>query len=101
MGLLTLAVSLPALKPPSCGPNVKEENRGLKASTFQQAFFFALYVIALGNGGQRQLGNGLRDSNYWTRIRYLVLVTSVEGSGSSTGGPNPESTGDFRLEVPC
>ncbi|OWM63555.1 protein NRT1/ PTR FAMILY 5.2-like [Punica granatum] len=54
IGLLTLTASLPALKPPSCPTNIKKENCKLKASAFQQAFFFlALYVIALGNGGTK------------------------------------------------
>lgn len=54
MGLLTMAVSLPSLKPPTCAANVKEDECILKPSAFQQAvFFFALYVIALGNGGTK------------------------------------------------
>ncbi|MFS7916487.1 putative proton-dependent oligopeptide transporter family, MFS transporter superfamily [Helianthus anomalus] len=50
MSLLTLAVSLPGLKPPSCdsGTNCK------KASTLQLAVFFgALYTLAVGTGGTK------------------------------------------------
>ncbi|KAI6673505.1 hypothetical protein NL676_001411 [Syzygium grande] len=54
MILLTLSVSLPSLSPPSCGPGVKEEDCNLKATPFQVGFFyFALYVIAFGNGGTK------------------------------------------------
>ncbi|KAK3405187.1 hypothetical protein EUGRSUZ_K01436 [Eucalyptus grandis] len=54
MVLLTLSVSLPSLSPPSCGPGVKEEDCNLKATPFQVGFFyFALYIIALGNGGTK------------------------------------------------
>ncbi|GKB47353.1 NRT1/ PTR family 5.2-like protein [Tanacetum coccineum] len=50
MCLLVLAVSLPALKPPSCdsGTDCK------KASTLQLAVFFgALYTLAIGTGGTK------------------------------------------------
>lgn len=53
MCLLTLAVSLPSLKPPAC------KDPGLlasceKASPLQLGvFFFALYVLALGTGGTK------------------------------------------------
>lgn len=54
MGLLTLAVSLPALKPPSCGHGVKDEDCDKRASTFQVAIFYlALYIIAAGTGGTK------------------------------------------------
>lgn len=49
MILLTLAVSLPALKPPSC-----DEGCNKQASTFQVAIFYlALYIIAAGTGGTK------------------------------------------------
>ncbi|XP_051142068.1 protein NRT1/ PTR FAMILY 5.2-like [Andrographis paniculata] len=54
MCLLTLAVSLPALRPPSCGGGVKEIDCDKRASTLQIAVFYgALYVIAVGTGGTK------------------------------------------------
>jgi peptide/histidine transporter 3/4 len=54
MSLLTLAVSLPALRPPSCGHEVKEEDCNKPASSLQVGiFFFALYIIAVGTGGTK------------------------------------------------
>lgn len=54
MCLLTLAVSLPALRPPSCGPSVKEENCDKHASALQKGIFYcALYIIAAGTGGTK------------------------------------------------
>lgn len=52
MALLTLAVSVPALKPPPCadanGPHCP------KPSTLQLGVFFgALYILAIGNGGTK------------------------------------------------
>ncbi|KAH6810004.1 peptide transporter 3 [Perilla frutescens var. frutescens] len=54
MVLLTLVVSLPALRPPSCGKEVKEELCNKKATTFQIGIFYlALYIIAIGTGGTK------------------------------------------------
>ncbi|KAI3449811.1 hypothetical protein Pfo_006476 [Paulownia fortunei] len=54
MCLLTLAVSLPGLRPPSCGHGVKEDDCHKRASTLQIAVFYgALYIIALGTGGTK------------------------------------------------
>ncbi|GFZ20197.1 peptide transporter 3 [Actinidia rufa] len=54
MCLLTLAVSLPALRPPKCGHGVKDEDCDKRASPFQVGFFYcALYIIALGTGGTK------------------------------------------------
>nr|DAD20008.1 TPA_asm: hypothetical protein HUJ06_021471 [Nelumbo nucifera] len=54
MCLLTLAVSLRALRPPSCEPGVKEDDCTERASPFQVGFFyFALYIIAVGAGGTK------------------------------------------------
>ena len=54
MSLLTLAVTVPALKPPSCGNGVKDEDCDKNASTFQIGiFYFALYMIAIGTGGTK------------------------------------------------
>ncbi|KAK8703913.1 hypothetical protein V6N13_047555 [Hibiscus sabdariffa] len=52
MALLTLSVSVPGLKPPTCHqPNVQDCK---KASTLQLAVFFgALYILAIGAGGTR------------------------------------------------
>lgn len=52
MALLTLAVSVPVLKPPPCA----DANKGHcpKASTLQLGVFFgALYILAVGNGGTK------------------------------------------------
>ncbi|XP_022845742.1 protein NRT1/ PTR FAMILY 5.2-like [Olea europaea var. sylvestris] len=54
MCLLTLAVSLPGLRPPSCGHRVKEVDCDRHTSTFQVGFFYcALYIIAVGTGGTK------------------------------------------------
>ncbi|XP_050364718.1 protein NRT1/ PTR FAMILY 5.2-like [Argentina anserina] len=54
MCLLTLAVSLHALRPPSCGGGVKLEDCNKRASPFQVGiFYFALYIIAVGTGGTK------------------------------------------------
>ncbi|CAA3020474.1 NRT1 PTR FAMILY -like [Olea europaea subsp. europaea] len=54
MCLLTLAVSLPGLRPPSCGHQVKEVDCDRHASTFQVGIFYcALYIIAVGTGGTK------------------------------------------------
>lgn len=49
MSLLTLAVSVPTLRPPSCGHGIKE------AGCDRRAFYGALYMIALaaGSGGTK------------------------------------------------
>jgi dipeptide/tripeptide permease len=52
MLVLTLAVSLPSLKPPSCSDANIENCK--KASTLQLAVFYgALYTLALGTGGTK------------------------------------------------
>ncbi|KAK4482356.1 hypothetical protein RD792_009509 [Penstemon davidsonii] len=54
MCLLTLAVSLPTLRPPSCGHGVKQEDCYKRASSIQIGIFYgALYIIALGTGGTK------------------------------------------------
>ncbi|KAJ4968755.1 hypothetical protein NE237_015456 [Protea cynaroides] len=54
MCLLTLSVSLPALRPPSCGPGVGEESCNKRASSLQVGVFYcALYIIAVGAGGTK------------------------------------------------
>ncbi|KAK1290212.1 Peptide transporter PTR3-A [Acorus calamus] len=53
MCLLTLAVSVPGLKPPPCDP-ATEANCDKKTSTLQLAVFFAaLYILAMGTGGTK------------------------------------------------
>ncbi|XP_031276963.1 protein NRT1/ PTR FAMILY 5.2-like isoform X1 [Pistacia vera] len=53
MSLLTLAVSVPGLRPPSC-PGIKDEDCNKKASTLQVGIFYcALYIIAAGTGGTK------------------------------------------------
>ncbi|GLT99317.1 hypothetical protein SLE2022_167610 [Rubroshorea leprosula] len=52
MVLLTLSVSIPALKPPPCTQSIVENCE--KASTLQLAVFFgALYILAVGTGGTK------------------------------------------------
>ncbi|KAF2294903.1 hypothetical protein GH714_026915 [Hevea brasiliensis] len=52
MILLTLAVSVPSLRPPSCGPSI--EDCAQKASALQKGIFYAaLYIIAAGTGGTK------------------------------------------------
>ncbi|MFS7975451.1 putative proton-dependent oligopeptide transporter family, MFS transporter superfamily [Helianthus anomalus] len=54
MGLLTLVVSLPSLKPPTCGKNVSYLDCDKRASSFQVGIFYcALYIIAIGTGGTK------------------------------------------------
>ncbi|PKA46891.1 Peptide transporter PTR3-A [Apostasia shenzhenica] len=56
MSLLTLAVSIPSLKPPACGAGTGtgDPNCTRKASSLQHGVFFAgLYIIALGTGGTK------------------------------------------------
>ncbi|KAM0949353.1 putative proton-dependent oligopeptide transporter family, MFS transporter superfamily [Dioscorea sansibarensis] len=54
MCLLTLAVSLPSLKPPVCGANTSDPNCTEKASSLQLGVFFtALYILAIGTGGTK------------------------------------------------
>ncbi|WOG81215.1 hypothetical protein DCAR_0100360 [Daucus carota subsp. sativus] len=54
MCLLTLVVSLQALRPPSCGGGVKEVDCEKRASPFQIGIFYcALYIIAIGTGGTK------------------------------------------------
>lgn len=54
MCLLTLTVSLPTLKPPSCGREVKAADCNKPASSLQVGiFYFALYIIAIGTGGTK------------------------------------------------
>ncbi|XP_042435684.1 protein NRT1/ PTR FAMILY 5.2-like isoform X1 [Zingiber officinale] len=54
MCLLTLAVSLPALKPPPCGRNTADPSCSAKATPLHLGVFFcALYIIAVGTGGTK------------------------------------------------
>ncbi|MBA0758464.1 hypothetical protein Gotri_021457 [Gossypium trilobum] len=54
MCLLTLVVSVPALRPPSCGHGYKAINCNKRASGFQKGIFYcALYIIAVGTGGTK------------------------------------------------
>ncbi|KAI3956357.1 hypothetical protein MKW92_006965 [Papaver armeniacum] len=54
MCLLFLSVTLPALKPPICGPGVLLQDCNDRPSSFQVAIFYAaLYIMALGNGGTK------------------------------------------------
>lgn len=54
MSLLTLAVSLPALRPPSCGKGIKLQDCHKRASALQEGIFYcALYIIAVGTGGTK------------------------------------------------
>ncbi|KAK9945013.1 hypothetical protein M0R45_010545 [Rubus argutus] len=54
MSLLTLVVSVPAMRPPSCCHGIKEEDCTLRASPLQVGIFYcALYMIAIGTGGTK------------------------------------------------
>ncbi|KAI3760201.1 hypothetical protein L1987_50592 [Smallanthus sonchifolius] len=54
MGFLTLVVSLPSLKPPTCGKHVSYRDCDKRASSFQIGVFYcALYIIAIGTGGTK------------------------------------------------
>ncbi|XP_042395542.1 protein NRT1/ PTR FAMILY 5.2-like [Zingiber officinale] len=54
MGLLTLSVSLPSLKPPPCGPNTADPSCSTKVSPLHvRVFFCALYILAVGAGGTK------------------------------------------------
>lgn len=54
MCLVTLAVSLPALRPPSCSHEVQDYDCDKRASPFQVGIFYcALYIIAVGTGGTK------------------------------------------------
>ncbi|KAJ4822763.1 hypothetical protein Tsubulata_004155, partial [Turnera subulata] len=54
MTLLTLAVSVPSLRPPSCGHGIKDELCNKRASAFQKGIFYcALYIVAAGTGGTK------------------------------------------------
>ncbi|KAF5738968.1 putative oligopeptide transporter [Tripterygium wilfordii] len=54
MCLMTLAVSVPGLKPPSCGSGIKDEDCAKNASSLQSGIFYcALYIIAVGTGGTK------------------------------------------------
>ncbi|KAJ0742429.1 putative proton-dependent oligopeptide transporter family, MFS transporter superfamily [Helianthus annuus] len=51
---LTLVVSLPSLKPPTCGKNVSYLDCDKRASSLQIGVFYcALYIIAIGTGGTK------------------------------------------------
>ncbi|ONM05976.1 protein NRT1/ PTR FAMILY 5.2 isoform X2 [Zea mays] len=54
MILLTLAVSLPALRPPKCGAGTADPDCVHKATSEQLGvFFLALYILAVGTGGTK------------------------------------------------
>ncbi|XP_022041361.1 protein NRT1/ PTR FAMILY 5.2 [Helianthus annuus] len=54
MCLLSLVVTIPTLKPPSCGKSVSYLDCDKHPSSFQTAIFYtALYIIAVGAGGTK------------------------------------------------
>ncbi|KAK9067529.1 hypothetical protein SSX86_011640 [Deinandra increscens subsp. villosa] len=54
MCLLTLVVSIPSLRPPTCGKHVSYLDCTKRASSFQIGIFYcALYIIAIGTGGTK------------------------------------------------
>ncbi|VAH16199.1 unnamed protein product [Triticum turgidum subsp. durum] len=54
MILLTMAVSLPSLKPAKCGLGTADANCDHKATSVQLGvFFLALYILAVGTGGTK------------------------------------------------
>ncbi|XP_019188522.1 PREDICTED: protein NRT1/ PTR FAMILY 5.2-like [Ipomoea nil] len=77
MCLLTLAVSLKALKPPTCGNGIKDEDCKKHASSLQiGVFYLALYIIAVGTGGTKPnistMGADQFD-NFEPKERFLKL----------------------------
>ncbi|XP_019188319.1 PREDICTED: protein NRT1/ PTR FAMILY 5.2-like [Ipomoea nil] len=77
MCLLTLAVSLKALKPPTCGNGIKNEDCKKPASSLQiGVFYLALYIIAVGTGGTKPnistMGADQFD-NFEPKERFLKL----------------------------
>ncbi|ESW34577.1 hypothetical protein PHAVU_001G163500 [Phaseolus vulgaris] len=53
MCLLTLAVSVPGLRPPACASGVADQDCPQASSLQVGIFFFALYIIAAGTGGTK------------------------------------------------
>ncbi|XP_027353086.1 protein NRT1/ PTR FAMILY 5.2-like [Abrus precatorius] len=53
MCLLTLAVSVAALRPPPCDPGIANKDCQRASSLQVGIFFFALYIIAAGTGGTK------------------------------------------------
>ncbi|CAN6304906.1 unnamed protein product [Urochloa humidicola] len=54
MILLTLSVSLKALRPPECGPGTADPNCTQQATNTQLGvFFLGLYILAVGTGGTK------------------------------------------------
>ncbi|XP_027188302.1 protein NRT1/ PTR FAMILY 5.2-like [Cicer arietinum] len=53
MCLLTLAVSLPSLRPPQCAQGVADHNCPRASPLQKGVFFLALYIIAVGTGGTK------------------------------------------------
>ncbi|KAI3760200.1 hypothetical protein L1987_50591 [Smallanthus sonchifolius] len=54
MCFLTLVVSLPSLKPPTCGKHVSYLDCDKRPSSFQVGIYYcALYIIAIGTGGTK------------------------------------------------
>ncbi|KAM0005394.1 putative proton-dependent oligopeptide transporter family, MFS transporter superfamily [Helianthus debilis subsp. tardiflorus] len=54
MCFLTLVVSIPSLKPPTCGKDVIYLDCHKRASSFQIGIFYcALYIITIGTGGTK------------------------------------------------
>ncbi|XP_052207308.1 protein NRT1/ PTR FAMILY 5.2-like [Diospyros lotus] len=54
MSILTLAVSVPGIKPPQCSAAAVQSGDCKKASTLQLAVFYgALYTLAIGTGGTK------------------------------------------------
>lgn len=61
MVFLTLAVSVPGLRPPECPTNIDCE----PASTLQvRTFYAALYVVAIGVGGVKPCFSSLGAKHY-------------------------------------
>lgn len=52
MGLLTIAVSIPALKPPACN-ETNAEDCPKATSQALAVFYSALYILAIGTGGTK------------------------------------------------
>ncbi|GMG98704.1 hypothetical protein Nepgr_000544 [Nepenthes gracilis] len=65
MTLLTLATSLPSMRPPSCNDSQQQDNECVEASGQQLAMLYAaLYTIALGAGGIKATVSGFGSDQF-------------------------------------
>ncbi|GJR39962.1 NRT1/ PTR family 5.2-like protein [Tanacetum coccineum] len=90
MFLLTLAVTIPSLKPPSCGKNISYLDCDKQPSSLQVGIFYcALYIIALGADN---VGWGL---GYGIPTAALLVAMVVFIAGTPTYRHKPSSGSPF------